>query len=162
MFSLRVNRMLNTNSPLITEFLKDHQQFSRLLFEISKLLESGKVAEAKRRAVELDSLAGPHIEYEEAELYPRLAQLGETSVTEQLLVGEHHSALDAVRALCESEGFTDEELLKIRQGIADAISHAEHCGSLISLMSRLDAQQQAESLDRLKQFRIDGKKWTEL
>ena len=67
--------MLDTKTPLIAEFLKDHQQFSRLLYQISNLLQEGNVELARERAKDLDALAGPHIAYEEAELYPRLAEM---------------------------------------------------------------------------------------
>ena len=67
--------MLNTNSPLIAEFLKDHQQFSRLLLEISKLLDDNNLEKARQRAKELNELAGAHIAFEEAELYSRLNEL---------------------------------------------------------------------------------------
>ena len=41
--------MLDTTSKLIAEFLKDHQQFARLLYEIEKLLGSKKVPQARER-----------------------------------------------------------------------------------------------------------------
>ena len=154
--------MLDTKSPLISEFLKDHQQFSRLLYEISRLLNDGNLEEAKQRARELDEMAGPHIAYEEAELYPRLALLGEKSVTEEMLVDQHHDALDAVRVLIDEREIDESRLEKVKEGFAAALSHAEHCGSLISLMSRLNPEQQADSLVELKRLRDEGNKWTEL
>ena len=154
--------MLDTKSPLISEFLKDHQQFSRLLYEISRLLSDGKVEDAKKRARELNEMAGPHIAYEETELYPRLALLGERSVTEEMLVDQHHEALDAVRILIDEQEIDESRLEEVKQGFAGALSHAEHCGSLISLMSRLNPEQQAESLLELKRLRDEGSKWTEL
>ncbi len=154
--------MLNTEQPLIAEFLKDHQQFSRLLYEISKLLNENKIQQARQRAAELDTVAGPHIAYEEAELYSRLAKLGEKSVTEEMLVDEHHRMLDALRALLESSSPDQATIEEIKSGFQTALSHAEHCGSLISLMSRLDEKQQTESLKKLEQLRELGKKWTEL
>lgn len=108
--------MLDTQSPLIAEFLKDHQQFSRLLYEITRLLKQEKVEEARQRAGELNQLAGPHIAYEEAELYPRLSMLGETSVKETLLVDQHHEALDSVRQLLESDPIDDDLLDEIHDG----------------------------------------------
>ena len=154
--------MLDTKAPLIAEFLKDHQQFSRLLYQISKLLEEGDIETARQRAKDLDVLAGPHIAYEEAELYPRLAQMGEKSVTEEMLVGQHHDALDAVRGLMNESPLDEAAVESIKIGFQGALSHAEHCGSLISLMTRLDQQEQSVSLEKLKQLREEGKKWTEL
>ena len=154
--------MLDTKTPLIAEFLKDHQQFSRLLYQISNLLQEGKIDLARDRAKDLDAVAGPHIAYEEAELYPRLAELGETAVDEEMLVGQHHDALDAVRALLDTESPDKESLASIQIGFQGALSHAEHCGSLISLLTRLDEQEQSASLVKLIQFRDEGKKWTEL
>ena len=154
--------MLDTSSPLVTEFLKDHQQFSRLLYEISKLLDAGEIEKAQERADELNRLAGPHIAYEEAELYPRLQQMGVTSVSEEHLVGEHHQVLDAVELLLSPGTLTPEQVAECREGIRVALDHAEHCGSLISLVSRLDEREQAASLVVLKQLRHEGKSWTEL
>lgn len=154
--------MLDTKSKLITEFLKDHQQFSRLLFEIEKLLGKGKVDEARVRANELDKLAGPHIAFEEAELYPRLAELGAKQVTEELLVDQHHDAIASVRLLIENEQLSESQIKKAQDAFRDGLSHAEHCGSLISLLSQLDERQQAESLTVLLKLRDEGKLWTEL
>jgi hypothetical protein len=154
--------MLDTKSPLITEFLKDHQQFSRLLLEISRLLNQDKISEARQRARELDDLAGPHIAYEEAELYPRLAVLGVRSVSESMLLDQHHEALDAVRKLIGNDEIDESLLQEIKAGVEGALAHAEHCGSLISLMSRLDRDQQAQSLAELQRYREEGRKWTEL
>ncbi len=150
------------DSPLISEFLKDHQLFSRLLLEISKLLEQGKIEDARKRARGLGILAGPHIAYEESELYPRLAELGEEMATEAALVDQHHEALDAVKLLAGRRLLSELEVDAIKTGIQDAISHAEHCGTLISLLTQLDDDQQNESLAILKRLRVEGKKWTEL
>ncbi len=154
--------MLDLKDPLIAEFLKDHQQFSRLLFEISKLLEEDKIEEARNRANELDSIAGPHIAYEEAELYSRLSQLGEKSVSKEALVKEHHDVLDSLKTLLSNSHPDETELQGIKSGFRDALTHAEHCGSLISLMSRLDEQQRSESLKTLYRLRAQRRKWTEL
>lgn len=154
--------MINTKSPLITEFLKDHQQFSRLLLEVSRLLEQGEIEKARQRARELDVLAGPHIAYEEAELYPRLDQLGDKSVTEEMLVSQHHDALTTIRKLVGEQSISEAELTEIKEGIKAALDHVEHCGSLISFMTRLDEDQQVESLAELKRLRAEGTKWTAL
>ena len=153
--------MLDTRSPLISEFLKDHQRFSRLLLAITRLLEDGKIDEARERARELDLVAGPHIEYEEREVYARLKQLGETRVTNEMLVGEHHQIRDAMKLLLENEALDESQLQQAKAGFASGIRHAEHCGSLISLMSRLDQDQQAQSLVVLKELRDGGRKWSE-
>ncbi len=153
--------MLNVDSPLILEFLKDHQQFARLLLQISKLLDQGQIEEARNRARELDELAGPHIAYEEAELYPRLASLGEREVTEETLVDQHHDALQALRMLIDHDSANPQQLEAIQVGFRHALEHVEHCGSLISLMSQLDEDQQAASLSELKRLRDHGPKWTD-
>ena len=58
-------------------------------------------------------MAGAHIAYEEAELYPRLQLLGEREATEQLLVGQHHEALDAVRELVDDDNPNPEAVERI-------------------------------------------------
>ncbi len=154
--------MLDTHSPLVSEFLKDHQQFSKLLLAVSTLLEEDKIEEARQRARELDEVAGPHIEYEERELYARLKELGETRVTNELLVGEHHRIRDAMKLLLENESLDEQQLQEAREGFKTGIKHAEHCGSLISLMTRLDPDQQKQSLVVLRELRDGGRKWSEV
>ena len=149
-------------SPLIAEFLKDHQQFSRLLFQIIKLLEAGQISEARTRADELDRLAGPHIAFEEAELYPRLQILGERNAKEEMLVEQHHDALHALKQLVDLENPDGDQLESVKAGFNDALKHAEHCGSLISLMTQLNHQEQSESLKSLLDFPAQGQRWTEL
>ena len=154
--------MLDLKAPLIAEFLKDHQQFSRLLYEISKLLDENNIEQARARARELDAVAGPHIAYEEAELYSRLVDLGEESVTKEGLVSEHHEILDSLKTLLASSAPDEETLESIKAGFRSALAHAEHCGSLISLMTRLDERQRSESVKTLLRLRAEGKNWTEL
>lgn len=154
--------MLDTKNPLIAEFLKDHQQFSRLIYEISNLLKANKIEKARERAKELDAVAGPHIAYEEAELYPRLAGLGEKATSEEMLVGQHHEAIDALRDLLNIPTPSEEQLKSIKAGFQDSLTHAEHCGSLISLLTQLEASEQTESLEVLRDFRKQGKNWTDL
>ncbi len=154
--------MLDTQNPLVVEFLHDHQQMSRLLYSITQLLKADKVEQAREQARELNELAGPHIAYEECELYPRLAQLGEKRVSKELLVGQHHEVVDALEQLLKGNSFDEQSLKEIIDGFQTGLNHAEHCGSLISLMCRLDEQQQQESLEKLLQLRNEGKKWTDL
>lgn len=149
-------------SQLIAEFLKDHQQFSRLLYQIQKLLESGEIEKAKQRARELDQLAGPHIQFEERELYPRLSVLGARNVTEEMLVHQHHDALDALQQLIDLQEEEPESISQIKSGFEGALRHAEHCGSLISLMTLLDDNEQTQALQTLLDLRVNGKRWTEL
>ena len=154
--------MLDTKTPLIAEFLKDHQQFSRLLYEISNLLDANKIEQARGRAIELNTVAGPHIAYEEAELYPRLAALGEKSTSEEMLVDQHEDVLDSLRGLLENPTPTGELLESIKAGFRGGLTHAEHCGTLISFLTELEKDEQAESLKILLAYREDGKNWTDL
>lgn len=154
--------MLDTQQPLIAEFLKDHQHFSRLLYEIEKLLGKNRVAEARLRALDLDAMAGAHIAYEESELYPRLAGLGNKSSTENRLLDQHHEVLDALRMLINEPKPDEVTLAAIQRGFQTGLSHAEHCGSLISLMTQLDDETQMLSLKELQRLRNEGRKWTEI
>lgn len=157
-----MNGLDTQKSPLIVEFLIDHQQFSRLLYQIRKLLADRDVEKAKDLAVKLDRLAGPHIAFEEMELYPRLAQLGEQHVTEELLIGQHHEALNALRELLQFEGDDMSSIRQMEAGFADALEHAEHCGSLISLMLHLSDNDKDEALAALKRLRKEGPPWTQM
>jgi Spy/CpxP family protein refolding chaperone len=141
---------------------KDHQQFSRLLYQIRNLLSERKFDDAKERAGEFDKLAGSHIAYEESELYPRLKMLGNQGVSQSLLVGQHQDALEALRELLLVESPDEATICKIESGFENALRHAEHCGSLISLMAGLTPSQQNESLQVLIRLREQGLRWTEL
>ena len=154
--------MLDLNAPLIAEFLKDHQQFSRLMFEIAKLLDDEQIDQARVRAKELNEVAGPHIAYEESELYTRLGELGVKSVTRQQLAEEHREVLDALKMLLDDPAPNGKMVESIKQGFRSGLTHAEHCGSLMSLMAGLNEQQRSESLKKLIHLREHGRNWTEL
>ena len=154
--------MLDTRVPLIAEFLKDHQQFMKLMFAVRNLLKDGRFDEARQLAVELDSIAGPHIAFEEQQLYMMLVELGETSVTSDELIGEHHVVLNALRQLLRSESEDKADLQSIIDGFDSGLRHAEHCGSMVSLLTQLDDHRQEECLAELVGLRDLGGNWTEL
>lgn len=132
------------------------------MYEIAKLLDDQEIEQARVRAKELDAVAGPHIAYEESELYSRLGELGVKSVTKQQLVDEHREVLDALRMLLNNPAPDGKMVESIKAGFRSGLTHAEHCGSLMSLMGRLDEQQRSESLKRLIHLREHGRNWTEL
>ena len=132
------------------------------MLEIKKLLDTNNIEQARTRAVELDELAGGHIAYEEAELYPRLAELTKQAVSEKLLVNQHHQVLDGIRLLVGKAELSADDIAKARSAFDVGIGHAEHCGSLISLMTTLDKDEQDASLAELLRLRKAGTKWSKL
>lgn len=149
-----------SKSAVVQAFLVDHRKFMKLLRDVGLALNAGDLAQARALAATLDKVAGPHIAFEEAVLYPAVRGHDHTFVTG--LYDEHQSIVRALdRLLNESELDATS-----RQEIADAfdqgVRHAEHCGTLVSQLSALSPDDQREALDELYQLRASDLKWTEL
>lgn len=154
----------NTNtrqSPLVKEFLADHQQMSTLLLHTLVSLEEGDVEAAVTAANALNRVAGPHIAFEESELYPRIS--GEQLISESTreLYAEHREAVLAVKKLLDDPQPNTATKMEIVGGLRTGVQHAKHCGSLVSLLAALPEPEQKASLQKLLDFREDGKLWTD-
>lgn len=147
--------------PLVREFLDDHRKMSQLLLHVVVSLEVGNLEEATAAAEKLNQIAGPHIAYEETELYPRISGEKLISDTTRELYDEHREAVMAVKALLEDPQPDQEQLGKIIDGLKTGVRHAEHCGSLVSLLAALPEPEQSASLERLLELRREGKPWTD-
>ncbi len=152
-------------SPLVREFLTDHQLMSKLLTETVAHLEKKNDAAALASAIRLDKVAGPHIAYEESELYPRISGEKLMSDTTRAMYDEHREAALALKRLLDSSStngpLQEAQRQQIIAGLKTGITHAEHCGSLISLLDALPAPEQEESLANLLEYRERGRSWTE-
>lgn len=147
--------------PLVREFLDDHRKMSQLMLHVVVSLEIGNLDEATAAAEKLDQIAGPHIAFEETELYPRISGEKLISDTTRQLCDEHREALMALKALLEDPQPDEEQLAKILGGLKTGVRHAEHCGSMVSLLAALPEPEQSDSLARLLELRREGKPWTD-
>jgi len=147
--------------PLVREFLADHQKMSKLLLHTLVSLEEGDIGAAIESAKSLNEVGGPHIAYEEAELYPRIS--GEKLITEttRKMYDEHREAVTALKKLLDNPKPDEATRKVIARGLRAAVHHAEHCGSLISLLAALPGPEQNESLTKLLAYRKQGRKWTD-
>ena len=141
--------------PLVREFLADHQKMSKLMLNTLVSLEEGDWKGAIRSGRALDITAGPHVLYEESELYPLVGNSGNH------MYEEHRAIVTALKTLLD--GSRPNELTKreIIDGIRAGIEHADYCGTLVGLLASLPKQKQTASLSRLLAFREEGKAWTE-
>ncbi len=93
-----------SNSRLEQEFLNDHRHLTQGLQSLIDAIEQNDVAQSQEIAHELNIVAGPHIEFEEHLLYPRVRQARGTEFSARLLQ-EHQVARSALLFL-ESHGDT--------------------------------------------------------
>ena len=66
--------MTTTWERLQNAFVEDHRSMTRGYRELIELLDQGDFVAASHAASRLDTIAGPHIEFEEKYLYPHVAK----------------------------------------------------------------------------------------
>jgi len=157
---IKSNRKLE-ETALVREFLTDHRTMSKLLLHTLVSLEEGNVEEALSAARALDKVGGPHIAFEESELYPRISGENLISETTRQMYDDHHEAVTALKKLLDNPDPDEKTKREIIDGFRTGIHHAEHCGSLISLLAALPEPERNESLTKLLAYRKQGKRWTE-
>ena len=151
-------------SPLERAFVEDHRRLTRGFARLLEALQQEDDERAVQIADELDRQAGPHIEFEEHVLYPHVAETrGEQFVGR--LYREHRTAFEAVRFLLERREhpqLTPEERAKLKEQVQTGLEHAISCGTLLSHLTVLDADRQAELLKQLEAYRRRGHRWLEV
>lgn len=147
--------------PLVREFLSDHQRMSKLLLKTVDSLEAGDMEAAHKYAEALNEVGGAHIAYEEEELYPRISGEQLISETTREMYHEHQTAVSALKKLINTPTPDETTKREILAGLRTGIHHAEHCGSLVSLLAALPQPEQDESLAKLLAYRQQRQKWTD-
>lgn len=149
-------------------FLRDHRVLTRGLQQIRQALQREDISAAAELAQQLDLQIGPHMEFEETVLYPRLIKpLGRTYVRQ--LYREHSEGREALGQLVslagssgvkrDLMGLSDKEVLISR---LDAIlEHALGCGSLLSHVDHLPVSEQRYMLEQLECLGRQARKWTD-
>jgi hypothetical protein len=156
--------MAATNYTLDTAFLEDHRHLTKGLAGLLESLRQSDAPRATTIARELDRVAGPHMAFEEAVLYPELAgRLGRAFVDQ--LYHEHALGQNAVLHLVrrdESAPLTAAERATLIEQVETALDHALSCGSLLSYLSTLSTKRHGEMLQQLLDMRAQECLWTDL
>lgn len=156
--------MPHTATALEREFVRDHQVLTQGFSQILGALEENNWTSAVEAARKVNREAGRHIAFEEAELYPRVAQQRGADFSRQL-VEEHRIATDAIRFLLQHPTPDDvqpEERMELIDEVQTGLDHAISCGTLLSHLTVLDAETQQKLLDSLEQCRKEAKQMTDL
>ena len=144
-------------------FHEDHRHLTQGLSAILEAVKKDDLPSAVRAADDVDQQAGPHIEFEEEVFYPEVAKSrGHAFVAR--LHREHDSGRDALERLRRLQGrerLEPEEKALIVADLHQALEHALSCGTLLSHVTTLDSDRQHEILQRLLQYRREGRRWTE-
>lgn len=152
-----------TDENLADEFVRDHKDTTRALVSLQSALAGGTDDAVRSAAEQLDRIAGPHIAFEEAVLYPLVAESRGESF-EQELLDEHDEVLQALREINDSpspmsadEATRKKWLAQLRTGL----DHVETCGTLLSHLTALPDERRAHLLSELLRLRAEGPRWTE-
>ena len=148
-------------STLKEEFTRDHRELTRGYLAISKALKSENIAQAKLLADELDRAAGPHIEFEESCLYPRVAEnRGDPYAAK--LYDEHTEILSAIRTLLQCDELSSEKQQELSDGMQIGLQHAATCGTLLGHLCSLPDPDQQQLLKEYLRLKKTGRRWTQL
>lgn len=151
-----------SKSAVVQAFLVDHRKFMKLLRDVGEALNIGDVELARELGATLDKVGGPHIAFEETVLYPTIDEKTHDRAFVSNLYKEHQSIVAALARLLEDTELDAQDVDELKAAFAEGLEHAEHCGTLVSRLSALDAVDQQEALDELKQLRASDVTWTRL
>jgi len=156
--------MTATDYTLHTAFLEDHRHLTKGLAGLLESLRQNNAPRATTIARELDRVAGPHMAFEEAVLYPELqGRLGKSFVDQ--LYHEHALGKKAVSHLvhrAKSGPLTPPERSTLIEQVETALEHALSCGSLLSYLDTLSTERHNEMLQQLLDMRTQERLWTDL
>lgn len=151
-----------SKAAVVQAFLADHKKFMRLLVDVSDALQRDDLAAARTLATQLNTVAGPHIAFEETVLYPALDDASHDHDFVEGLYDEHQQIVTALAELISNDSLTKKQLTAITHAFQSGTEHAEHCGTLISRLSNMDAADQRDALDDLIQLQEQEILWTDL
>ncbi len=150
-------------TTLELEFLADHKELTKGFQNLIKAVEDNNPVEITRLADRLDSVAGPHIEFEEHTLYPTVEGTRGEEFGKSLR-REHQVARSALKFLHGHNGDPLSELDRARvlEQLRVGFDHAVACGSLLSHLTVLTPAEQDKMLTTLRSLRKRNLRWTEL
>ena len=145
------------------EFIADHRRLTRAFQRLIRAVERNESHELRAGADELDRIAGPHIEFEEHVLYPRVEDDRGNDFGAKLR-REHQVARSALRFL-QNRGdaaLDADDRARVLEQLRVGLDHAVACGTLLSHLAVLDEAEQENMLDRLQAYRNRKLRWTQL
>lgn len=145
-------------------FVEDHRTLTRGYARLLNMLDEHNFADAAKEAKQLDELAGPHIAFEETFLYLKVGESRGEEYTGKLY--EEHSeilgALLQIRELAPDADLTDVQIADLKERLHHGLDHAAACGSLLSHLKGMREQEQGKALQKLIEFRENGRPWSQL
>ncbi|MEM9587516.1 MAG: hemerythrin domain-containing protein [Planctomycetota bacterium] len=145
-------------------FVDDHRLMTRAYRDLIKSLDEEDFERVAQLADELDRHAGPHIEFEESHLYPRVRESRGDRYADTMYQ-QHGEILETIRELCDADFSvkpTANQVHRWQIGLQEGIDHAVTCGTLLSHLQALDPSVQEELLEESKRLRRRGRRWSEL
>ena len=155
--------MSNTEAlkNLNAAFVEDHRKLIRGYRDAKLAIEANDREAAQVIAGRLDREAGPHIEFEERFLYPIVAAArGEDYAAR--LYQEHTATLQTLIELQTAASMDEAARQRWLAGLQEGLEHAATCGTLLSHLETLPAEQQEELLETLTSLRRKNSRWSEL
>ncbi len=149
-------------TALQQEFLDDHRILIAGIQGIIEAIEREDSGRAIELAAELDRQAGAHMAFEEEIFYPRLAKVYGAEFVEQM-VAEHGVGQRAVRTLLAKNldrPLSRKQRSQVLEDLDVALKHVMSCGTMLSELASGTAEVNAKSLDRLRELRDQGERWT--
>lgn len=143
-------------------FVTGHERLTRGLELVARSLEARDVQTAVAAAEALDQVVGPHIRFEEEDVYPLLRlRLGDQAVNR--LYAEHEAGRVM---LCDLLAMRDRRLEpgereRLRQEVRSMLEHALSCGGLLTHLAGLERNQQRRLLRRLRARQREPSRWSE-
>lgn len=151
---------MKAENQLAKAFLEDHKHLTQGFSSLLRALEEDDIAKASEIANDIDRLAGPHIEFEEEFFYPVVERSRGREYVSRLYK-EHGAGLQVVKSLREREKKLDpKETEALVTAARTALDHAVSCGTLLSHVTTLGEQEQADLLQKLLDLRKHGRRWT--
>ncbi len=149
--------VVQSQTPLVREYLEDHQGTAHLFYQVIVALDEGESTRAQELTKELNRVIGPQIAYEELELYPRLS----VSQNSQSLCDDLQQVTQALKMVLEHESLEGEDEQLVLEGLRIGLDHAEQCGALVGSLAALPESEQATSLEVLRDLKRRGQCWVE-
>ena len=164
--------MSKTWEQLKRLFVEDHRMMTRGYRDLLGQLKNQNLIGVEKLAAELDRRAGPHIEFEEKHLYPRVRESRGDEYADHMYE-EHREILSTLIELQqihttaansdeERQTPSDRQMERWKKSLQEGLDHAAACGTLLSHLQTLPEKVQEELLNTMEQLRKRGAKWSSL
>lgn len=156
--------MAARTSKLMLAYMEDQRFLAQSFARLFQAIDDGDAGLSAEIAADINQHAGPHIQFEEEVLYPRLATLQSPAYVSRLY-REHQIAVEVIRAVLirpSNESFGVDERAELSKKAHEAIKHCVACGNTMSFLSVLDDARQTEIFEQLQSYRDNACDWIEL